>query len=69
MKYLDGDGSGMKPKHFLQRRMRCKYFGDTIQAIWDRDRKLAREHFGNKRKSTGFIFLLVQNSVKLKVVC
>ena len=35
--------------------MRCTYFGDPIQAMWDRDRKIARDNFGKDRKSTGFI--------------
>ena len=30
---------------------------DPIQQFWDRDRKTARENFGRKRKSTGFIYL------------
>ena len=37
--------------------MRCTYFGDPIQAMWDRDRRIARDSFGKKIKSTGFIFL------------
>ena len=56
LKYLDDDGYRVKPKIFLQRRMRCTYFGDPIQAMWDRDRRIARDNFGKKRKSTGFIF-------------
>ena len=46
--YLDDDGSGLKPKHFLQRRMRCISFGDPLQAVLYRDRKIARETFGAK---------------------
>ena len=26
--------------------------------MWDRDRKIARDNFGRKRKPTGFIYLL-----------
>ena len=55
-KYLDDDGSGVKPKHFLQRRTRCISFGDPIYELWDRDRKIAGDNFGKKRKPTGFIF-------------
>ena len=28
-----------------------------IQKMWDRDRKIARDNFGRKRKPTGFIYL------------
>ena len=37
--------------------MKCISFSDPLQAMWDRDRKIARETFGRKRKSTGCIFL------------
>ena len=37
--------------------MKCIYFDDPLQAMWDRDRKMAKENFGRKRKATGFIFL------------
>ena len=47
----------MKPKHLLQRRMRCISFGDPLQAMWNRDKKTTRENFGNKIKSTGFIYV------------
>ena len=47
----------MEPKHFLQRRKRCISFGDPLHELWDRDRKIARDNFGKKRKSTGFIYL------------
>ena len=57
MKYLDDDGYGVNPKHLLQRRMRCTYFGNSLQAMWDRDRKIARDNFVKKRKSTGFIYI------------
>ena len=36
--------------------MRCTYFGDPLQAMWDRYRKIARDNFG-KIKSTGFIYI------------
>ena len=42
-KNLDDDGSGVKPNHSLQRRMKCISFGDILQAIFDRDRKMAKE--------------------------
>ena len=37
--------------------MRSTSDGDPIQEMWGIDRKIARKHFGRKRKSTGFIFL------------
>ena len=37
--------------------MRCTSFGDPLQAIFCRDRKTARESFGKKGKSTGFIYV------------
>ena len=37
--------------------MKCIYFDDPLQAMWDRDRKMAKETFGRKRKATGCIFL------------
>ena len=46
----------MKPKHFLQRRTRCISFGDPLHELWVRDRKIARGNFGNKIKSTVFIY-------------
>ena len=55
--YLDNDGTGVKPKHFLQRGIRYTYFCDPVQKMWDRDRKIARDTFGRKIKSTGFIYL------------
>ena len=46
----------MKPKHFLQIITGCISFGDPIHELWDKDRKIARDNFGKKRKSTGFMF-------------
>ena len=40
--YLDHDGSGVKPKNFLQRRMVCTSFADTLQAMCYIDKKIAR---------------------------
>ena len=37
--------------------MRCTSGGYPKQEMWDRDRKIARDNFGRKRKSTGFIYL------------
>ena len=37
--------------------MICISFGDPLQAIWDRDRKMAKNDFGRKIKATGFIYL------------
>ena len=47
----------MKPKHLLQRRIICISLRDTLKEMCDRDRKIARDDFGNKRKSTGFIYV------------
>ena len=41
----------------LQIGMRYTPSYDTIQKIWGRYRKIARDGFGRKRKSTGFIYL------------
>ena len=30
---------------------------DPMQKMWDRDLKIARDNFGGKRKSTGYIYL------------
>ena len=48
LKYLDDDGTGVKPENFLQRRMRYTSGGDTIQEMWDIDRKTVRDNFGRK---------------------
>ena len=48
LKYIDDDGSGAKPKNFLQIITRCKSFGYPIQEMWDRDSKIARDNFGKK---------------------
>ena len=37
--------------------MRYTYGCDPIQNMWDRYRKIARDNFGRKIKSTGFIYL------------
>ena len=37
--------------------MRYTYGGDQIQEMWDRDRKIERDNFGEKIKSAGFIYL------------
>ena len=42
----------MKPKYFLLRGMRYKSSCDPIQGMLDRDKKIARDNFGRKRKST-----------------
>ena len=36
--------------------MRYTSGGDPMQEVWDRGRKIPRDNFGRKRKSTGFIF-------------
>ena len=55
--YLDDDGNAVKPKHLLQRGNRYTFGLDRLQEMWDSDEKIAREHFGRKIKSTGFIYL------------
>ena len=55
--YLDDGGNGLKPKHFLPSRMIYTSGGDAIQEMWYRYRKIARDNFGRKRKSTGYIYL------------
>ena len=47
----------MKSEYFLQRRMRYTPGCDPIQQMWYRDKKIARDNFGGKMKSTGFIYL------------
>ena len=47
----------MKPKHLLQRGMRYTPGYDPIQQMWDRDRKIERDNFGRKIKSTGYIYV------------
>ena len=47
----------MKPNHALQRRIKCISLGDTLQEIFDRDRKMAKDNFGRKRKATRCIYL------------
>ena len=37
--------------------MRYTSGSDPIHQMWDRDRKIARDNFCRKRKSTGFIYL------------
>ena len=69
LKYLDDDGSGVKPRHFLQRGMKWKSFGEPLQAMWNRDRKITRYNFYKKENQLDLFILLDQNSVKLKVIC
>ena len=56
-KKIDDAGSGLKPNHALQRRMKKSSFGDLLQAMFDRDRKMANNNFGRKRKTAGCIYL------------
>ena len=37
--------------------MKSISFGDPLQAMWDRDRKISKENFCRKRKATGCIYL------------
>ena len=56
-KYGDDGGSGVKPNHALQRSMKCIYFGDLLQEMFDRDRTMEKDNFGRKRKAAGCIYL------------
>ena len=57
-KYLDDDGSGVKPEHFPTKiGIRSSYGYDPIQKMWDRDLKITNHNFGRKIKSTGYIYL------------
>ena len=47
----------MKPKNCLHKEIIYTYGCDPIQAMGDKDRKIARENFDKKIKSTGFIYL------------
>ena len=44
-------------QNFLQRIMIWTSFGDPLQAMWDRDRKIVWENVGKKGKPTGFIYV------------
>ena len=46
----------MKPKYLLQRGNRYTSGCGTLQEMWDRYKKIARDNIGRKRKSTGFIY-------------
>ena len=56
-KSIHDDGSGEKPKLEFQRRFLKYSRCDPIRAMFDRDRKEARQDLGKKRKATGCIFL------------
>ena len=47
--------------------MKAFYFGDQLQAMFDRDRKMAKDNFGKNRKETGCIYLPGSDLVKLEV--
>ena len=47
----------MKPNHVLQRRIKTLSFCDPLQEMFDRDRKMAKDNFGRKRKATECIYL------------
>ena len=49
-KYLDDNGTGVKPKHFTKMGMRCSSVYDPIKKMWDRYQKIARDNFGRKIK-------------------
>ena len=65
-KDLDDDVTGVKPKHFIKTGMRCPSGYNQIKKMWDRYRKIARDNLGKEIKPTGYIYLLVQNTVRLK---
>ena len=44
--YIGDGGTGVKPEHFLQRRMRYTYGCDKIQKMCDIDRKIAINNLG-----------------------
>ena len=46
--YIDDDGYGEKPKLKFQRRLLKYSRCDPIRAIFDRNRKKARQNFGKK---------------------
>ena len=48
--YPNDDDTGVKPKDFLQIRMRYTSNYDPIQQIWDRYRKISRDNFCRKIK-------------------
>ena len=47
----------MKPNNTLQRRIKCISFGDPLQAMFERNRKMTKDNFGRNIKSTGCIYL------------
>ena len=56
-KYLDDDGTGVKPKHFLQKGMIYTSGCDQMQQVWDRYRKIEKENLGKKKKTDWIYFL------------
>ena len=56
-KCIDDDGSGEKPNVSLHRRMIKYSCFDPLQAMFDRDRRVAKENSGRKIKGTGCIHL------------
>ena len=67
IKCIDDDGSVEKPELGFQRRLIKYSCCDPLQAMLDRDTKVARQNFCRKRNQLGAFLFLVQDSVKLKV--
>ena len=66
-KYLDDDGSGVKPILFYKNRIRSSFCYDPIGQMWDRYQKITNHNFGGKRKSTGHIYLTGHNYCEAEV--
>ena len=55
--YLDDDGTRVKPNKILQRRNKYTSSCYPLQEMWDIYKKITRDNFGRKIKSTVFIYL------------
>ena len=58
-KYIDGDGTGAKPKKIYSTTLTRKphQFGYSSRGkIWDRGMKKTKQNFGRKKKPTGYIY-------------
>ena len=57
-KYLDDDGTGVKPKHFISKTGKKQNFGyNSRRKMLDRDPKKTIDNYARKIKSTGYIYL------------
>ena len=67
-KYIDDDGTGVKPKQFFSNLLTGRNFqyGSNVYSSWDKmwdiDMKKTRQKFGRKRKPTRYIYLLWSQS-------